>query len=167
MRGSAACWIAPKLVFALSFWKFVSDAESSMKFARLNTLKNSARNWSRQRSVIEKFLSSPMSHVNEPGKRKLPLPTLPKVLAAFDVKALGLSQSTQDVAVILSAAQAPEAYGLPTRLARSCPIPVPEPLIPDTTVKGRPVCAETRPPHCQPPKKCRTQPFAPDRCGSS
>src|SRR6266404_265144 len=106
LRGSAACWIAPKLFVELSFWKLVSDAPSSMKLARLNTLKNSARNWSRQRSVIEKFLSSPMSQVNAPGKRKPPLPTLPKVPAAFAANALGFSQSTQGV-VILAAAQAP------------------------------------------------------------
>src|ERR1700732_2402997 len=150
MRGSPACWIAPKLFFELSFWKFVSDAPSSIKFARLKTLKNSARNWSRQRSVIEEFLSSPMSQVNEPGKRKLPLPTLPKVPAAFDANAPGLSQSTQDV-VILAAAQAPGVKALPTRFARSCPIPVPEALIPDKTVKGRPVCADTSPPSGPPP----------------
>src|SRR5260370_33171416 len=152
MRGSAACWIAPKLFFELSFWKFVSDAESYVKFARLNPLKNSARNWSRQRSVIEKFLSSPMSQVNEPGKRKLPLPTLPKVPAAFDANALGLSQLTQG-GVMLAAAQAPGAYGRPIRSARPRPMPVPElggPEPPERTVKGRPACPETRPPHCQP-----------------
>ena len=76
--------MAPKLFVELSFWKFVSEAESSMKFARLNALKNSARNWSFQRSVKEKFLESPMSQVYEPGKRKVPLPMLPNVPELFD-----------------------------------------------------------------------------------
>ncbi len=109
MRGSAACRMAPKLLVELRFWKFVSEAESSMKFARLKTLKYSARNWSFQRSVNEKFLTRSMSQVNAPGKRKLFLPTVPNVPAAFVTNAAGLSQSTQDTVVILAAAHAPGA----------------------------------------------------------
>src|SRR6266581_420492 len=124
--------MAPKLFVELSFWKFVSEAESSMKFARLNALKNSARNWSFQRSVKEKFLESPMSHVYAPGKRKLFLPMVPKVPSMSGLffgrnfpgflgsgwvgsgtvegsNARGLSQFTQDTVIT---AHAPGAYAL-------------------------------------------------------
>src|SRR5260370_549857 len=104
MRGSLAC---PALKLpkapALIFWKFVSEAESSMKLARLNTLKNSARNWSFKRSVNEKFLESPMSQVYEPGKRKVPLPMLPNVPELFDSNEAGLSQSTRDLLIFAAA----------------------------------------------------------------
>src|SRR5258708_1419109 len=85
---------------------------SSKKFTRLNTLKNSARNLSFQRSVNVKFLESPMSQEYLPGIRKAFLPTLPNVPARAGLtinlpglagsgtkrgptKAAGLSQLTQ------------------------------------------------------------------------
>src|SRR5260370_4092549 len=131
MRGSAACRMAPKLFVELTFWKLVREAESSMKLARLNALKNSARNWSFQRSVNEKFLARSISQVNAPGKRKLFLPMVPNVPSMSGLflrknfpgflgsgfsgsgtmegsNASGFSQSTHD-ALIPAAAHAPPA----------------------------------------------------------
>src|SRR5712664_3338954 len=121
MRGSPACPAlkVPKAP-ALSLWKFVmlgcatepEATSSSKKFTRLKTLKNSARNWSLQRSVKVKLLESPMSQEYLPGIRKEFLPTLPNVPARAGLtitlpglagsgtkrgptKAAGLSQLTQ------------------------------------------------------------------------
>src|SRR5262249_56916896 len=115
--GSLTDCRAPKLAAELSLAKFPVAAPSS-KFTRLKTLKNAARNSSAARSVNRKFLDSPMSQLLEPGKRKLPFPMLPKVLAAFGANEAGFSQSRQGP-VMPAFAQAPVPYGSPIKFARS------------------------------------------------
>src|SRR5215470_4899954 len=137
MRGSPACCKAPKFPFELSFAK-LPVAVFSSKFTRLKILKNSARNWRLVRSVNGKFLVNAISQVYKPGKRKLPLPRLPNVPAGLGANEARFSQSWQGFVL---PAQAPAPYGAPTRLALSCPIPVPELFTPDKIIMGRPVCA--------------------------
>src|SRR5713101_5617299 len=101
------------------------------------------------------------------GKRRLRLPRYSTVPSGLAKKAAGSIQSRQ---ARVAPAQAPRPYGLPTRFGRSCPSAVREPalvlLTPESSVIGRPVCADTRPLNCQPPRVLRTKPFVFVRVGS-
>src|SRR5579859_16942 len=95
MRGSSAVRMAPKFA-ELTVAVELTLVSSLDQLGWFRMLKYSARNCMLQRSLIWKFLTSPMSQLKVPGQRNCPLATLPGVGVALRLlKELILSKSVQ------------------------------------------------------------------------